>query len=191
MYSSQNSMTGQRKWILLVSVLLFVALVPIALLMFQPDLDTIHKLLESDYQSVTHISAADFSSLERDEVVVFDVREPEEFQVSHIVGAIQLMPNIGPIEFFEEYGDLLKDKKIVFYCSVGRRSSELASRLGDAPFEYGAESSKNLIGGVFSWVNQGRQLSSSSQTVTRRVHPYNSYWGRLVEDSARLSYQSE
>jgi rhodanese-related sulfurtransferase len=184
-------MTAERRWVLSVSVLLLVALTIVALLMFQPRLEKIQQIIESDYQSLAHISAAEFSQLSLEEVVVFDVREPEEYQVSHIAGAIQIMPNIDPLEFIENYGYLLKDKQVVFYCSVGRRSSELASRLGVSPLEHGAASSKNLIGGVFSWVNEGRQLRTSSEIVTAQVHPYNRYWGRLVNDSTKLSYTPE
>jgi rhodanese-related sulfurtransferase len=177
-----------QKWILSISALVFAALTIVALLVFQPRLEAIQNDIENDYQSVSHISAPEFSRLDMHKVVVFDVREPEEFAVSHIDGAIQIMPNIDAGEFIEDYGELLEGKQVVFYCSVGRRSSELASRLGDAPFEHGATSSRNLIGGVFSWVNEGRQLRSSSQTATNLVHPYNKYWGRLVNDSDKLSY---
>ncbi|MFQ3247154.1 MAG: rhodanese-related sulfurtransferase [Arenicella sp.] len=181
------AITTAQKWIFSVCVLVFAALTIIALLMFQPRLETIQNDIENDYQSVSHISASEFSKLDVNKVVVFDVREPEEFAVSHIAGAIQVMPNIDPSEFFQDYGDLLEGKQVVFYCSVGRRSSELANRLGDAPSEYGAVSSKNLIGGVFSWVNQSRLLRNSSQATTNLVHPYNKYWGRLVADPNRLS----
>ncbi|MFT6406700.1 MAG: rhodanese-related sulfurtransferase [Arenicella sp.] len=184
-------MTAQRKWLLLVSVLLFMVLAFTAVLMLQPRLETMHKVIEKEYQSVAHLSASGFAELDADTVVIFDVREPKEFEVSHIDGAIQIMPAIEPSEFIQNYGDLLAGKQVVFYCSVGRRSSALLSKLADAPFKLGAQSSYNLIGGVFSWVNQGRQLSSSSQAMTNQVHPYNRYWGRLVEDQSKLSYTAD
>jgi len=180
-----------NKWILSVCVLLLVAISIISLFVFQPRLEAIHNDIENDYQSVSHMSASEFSSLDIAQVVVFDVREPEEYAVSHIAGAIQVMPDIDLGEFIEDYGDLLNGKQVVFYCSVGRRSSELANRLGDVPFEHGAVSSKNLIGGVFSWVNQGRQLRNSRQAATNLVHPYNKYWGRLVADPDKLSFTAE
>lgn len=180
-----------KKWILSICILVFFAFSIIALFAFQPRLEAIQKEIENDYQSVSHISASEFSSLDIDQVVVFDVREPDEYAVSHIAGAIQLMPNIDLSEFIEDYGDLLNGKHVVFYCSVGRRSSELANKLGDAPLEHGATSSKNLIGGVFSWVNQDRPLRNSRQTATNLVHPYNKYWGRLVADPDKLSFTPE
>lgn len=151
-------------------------------------LTTVHQAIEKDYQSVAHISASQFSELSPHDIVVFDVRQPEEFDVSHIDGAIQVTPGIDASEFIEDYGDLLDGKQVIFYCSVGRRSSELASKLNHLDKNYGAQSSQNLIGGIFSWVNQGRELSDTAQEVTNKVHPYNERWGRLVEDQSKLSY---
>jgi rhodanese-related sulfurtransferase len=185
------AITIAQKWILSICILIFAALIIISLFIFQPRLETIQNDIENDYQSVSHISAAELARLDVDKVVVFDVREPEEFAVSHILGAIQVMPNIDAREFIEDYSDLLEGKHVVFYCSVGRRSSELASKLDAVLFEHGAASSNNLIGGVFSWVNQGRQLRNSSQMATHFVHPYNKYWGRLVADSDKLSFTPE
>ncbi len=162
-------------------------------LVFQPtdntrSLERIHTVIEQDYPSVLHISPAQFSKLKLGEVVVFDVREPEEFDVSHLEGAIQVMPDIDPGDFIEDYGDLFNGKHVIFYCSVGRRSSELASKLAGAPAENGAIASFNLTGGVFDWVNQGRLLSDLKQQKTTKVHPYNDYWGKLVNDNSKLSY---
>ena len=83
---------------------------------------------------------------------------------------------------------MLDGKRAVFYCSVGWRSSELASKLSDALFEVGAIESFNLTGGIFNWANQNRKLSNSSENETTKVHPYNDYWGALIEDKTRLSY---
>lgn len=58
---------------------------------------------------------------------MFDVREPEEFEVSHIQGAIQFMADIDTIEFIEDYGDLLEGQQAIVYCSVCQRSSKLGA----------------------------------------------------------------
>lgn len=184
-------MTARQKWLLFSGILLFVGVAIAAIFIFQQPLSKIHQAIENDYKSVSHISASEFSKLNFKETVVFDVREPQEFAVSHIDGAIQVSPNIDPQTFIEDYGELLKGKKVVFYCSVGRRSSALASRLGGTLFKHGATSSQNLVGGVFSWVNQDRELSSSAQASTKLVHPYNKYWGRLIKDQSKISYTSE
>lgn len=184
-------MTCQLKWFLSITVVAVTAIVMGGIVIFQPSLDAIHHVIKKDYQSVTHINASDFSQLNSGDVVVFDVREPEEFEVSHIKGAIQIMPNIDVDDFIDDYGGLLQGKQVVFYCSVGRRSSDLANKLGDTPLKQGALSSKNLIGGVFSWANEERELSTSSQDSTNLIHPYNQYWGRLIEDQRKVSYHPE
>jgi len=48
--------------------------------------------------------------------------------------------------------------------------------------DLGATSSQNLMGGVFNWANEGRELSSN------KVHPYNTYWGNLIKDKDKISY---
>jgi rhodanese-related sulfurtransferase len=154
----------------------------------QTPLTAIHESIKRDYQEVSHISPIEFSNMSAEQVVVFDVREFKEFDVSHIAGAVQISPRIQPEEFIQRFASLLEGKQVVFYCSVGRRSSGLASRLGDIPLEYGAIRSVNLTGGIFQWVNQGHELNSAVGGVTKKVHPYNRYWGRLIKDKSRISY---
>lgn len=184
-------MTVTRKWFCVSATLILVLIAVVYLLLFKSPLTSIHRVIERDYTSVMHISALHFTQLNSDDVLLFDVRETEEFSVSHIAGAIQVDPDIEISEFIEEYGGLLQGKRVVFYCSVGRRSSALASKLGNVPSQYGAISSQNLIGGIFSWVNQGRKLRGSLLSVTTKVHPYNDYWGRLVEDQNNVRYSND
>jgi len=162
----------------------FLALLVLAgafFLLWSPSLEKIHRAIEGSYPDVQHISASEFLLLDPAQKVVFDVREKVEYQVSHIQDAIQLSPDTRPEEFEELYGDVLEGKRVVFYCSVGYRSSEMVSRLNEVTEDLGARSSLNLIGGVFNWVNQGHPLSSS------KVHPYNEYWGRFIDDTQKLS----
>ena len=59
--------------------------------------------------------------LEKDkkgEFVLIDVREPEEYEASHIPGAILI-----PLRELEvRHGEIEKDRKIIAYCRSGRRS---------------------------------------------------------------------
>ncbi len=61
--------------------------------------------------------------------ILFDVRTKEEFAVSHLPNAIRLDPDMDPRTFLDEYGDLLEQNQVLFYCSVGRRSTQLAERV--------------------------------------------------------------
>jgi len=124
-----------------------------------------------------------------DDVIVFDVRKEKEFAVSHIDGSIRIDPDTSADEFAAQYADQLKDKTVVFYCSVGRRSSALASRVDSIIENSDAAASYNLTGGVFSWRNQERSLVDQSLQTTTKVHPYNFFMGRLIEDKKAISYK--
>ncbi len=54
--------------------------------------------------------------------IVIDVREPEEFAVSHVKGAM----NIPPAELMrgaEQLADVPKDTELILYCVSGSRSN--------------------------------------------------------------------
>lgn len=119
------------------------------------------------------------------------MREPKEYAVSHIEGAINISPKMSAEEFLSTYGDLIGDRDIVFYCSVGRRSSIMANRLiAQNPDD---QKSYNLQGGIFQWHNQARPLMVSvptgSDLPTRSVHPYNVLWGRYISDKKAIRYK--
>lgn len=149
---------------------------------------SIHEDIVADYADVEHLPAQDLLTLASDRRVVFDVREPDEYAVSHIDGAIQVDPDISVEAFTERYAALLEDRTVVFYCSVGRRSSILAQRLDSAVVEHGATATYNLIGGIFQWRNENRPLVDGDGQ-TSAVHPYNRFWGRLIEDKKAIEYE--
>ncbi|MFK8053422.1 MAG: rhodanese-like domain-containing protein [Woeseiaceae bacterium] len=153
-------------------------------------LDALHDDIESDYESVEHIGADALDELAQDRLIVFDVREPDEFRVSHLEGAIRIDPDISADAFVEQYGDFLANRTTVFYCSVGRRSSILAERLDHVIESQGAVASYNLVGGIFRWRNDQRPLVNASG-VTDAVHPYNRFWGRLIEDKQAIRFDTE
>lgn len=155
-------------------------------------LQHIHSAITASYPNVDHVSAAQFEMFDPDTTLIFDVREPEEYAVSHFPGAILLAPNADIEEFLEDFGDEFSGKKVVFYCSVGRRSSELLSRLLEDPSVgpglHQAQAAVNLEGGIFTWVNSDRSLVNSEQKMTLKVHPFNAFWGRLIEDESKRQY---
>lgn len=114
------------------------------------------------------------------DVVVFDVREEAEFAVSHIPGAIRVSPSVWTSRFLSERAEAMKGKTVVFYCSVGVRSSRLAARVQAGLAKSGATAVYNLRGGIFRWHNEGRPLQSGVAS-TEHVHPYDASWGRLVQ----------
>ncbi len=135
-----------------------------------------------------HITPQDLAHLMRDDAaVIFDVRGPEEYAVSHLEGAIRVDAGITPAAFLSENASALNGKLAVFYCSVGVRSSKLAERVGDTAFKAaGATGSANLAGGIFAWHGQERPLVDA-KGATSFVHGYDRTWSQLIKRQELIS----
>ena len=158
---------------------------------FADKLQAVEVEVTQDYPSVNHILSRDLRSYQKDDVLLFDVREEDEFAVSHLPGAIQVDPALSGMEFLGKYGDLIASKPhSVFYCSVGVRSSEMAMRVREALTDQPAPSLHNLQGGIFRWHNESLPLRRG-QAKTDFVHPDNWRWGRLVNRRDLTRYEPE
>jgi rhodanese-related sulfurtransferase len=110
----------------------------------------------------------------KEPVIVLDTREPKEYEVSHIPGAIHL----GYDQWDPSVLDgIAKDAKVVLYCSVGYRSDKMGKKLR----EKGFTNVHNLYGSIFEWINQGHSLENAEGRSTRKVHTYNEKWSRWVD----------
>jgi len=145
-----------------------------------------HNKILKNYEDVLHIDADKLSEMKQEDVVVFDIREQDEFAVSHLEGAIWADPDIKASTFLKNYGEIIGDKAVILYCSVGVRSSRLAEKL-QAEMTETAEI-YNLEKGIFGWHNEKRPLYQTSITETVEptdyIHPYNFVWGRMVNRGA-------
>ena len=85
----------------------------------------------------------------------------------------------------------LRSPAVVCYCSVGYRSSNVACKLRSSSSGLSSSSSSsssqlyNLEGGVFQWSSEGRGLVDALGHPTTLVHPYSSFWGRLLPSEVR------
>ncbi len=84
------------------------------------------------------------SSADSTNLVLLDVREPDEHAARHIPNSM-LIP-LGSLA--QRVGELdgLKDKEIVVYCRSGRRSEKACEFLLKQNFKV-----KNLDGGILAW----------------------------------------
>ena len=114
-----------------------------------------------------------------DGVIIFDVRQPGEYAVSHLTGAIQVDPNISAVDFMARFGEQIAGRDVVFYCSVGRRASRLAARV-EKPVAALATRVHNLSGGIFRWHGEGRALVDPQGQTTDLVHKFNRSVGQLM-----------
>jgi adenylyltransferase/sulfurtransferase len=83
-----------------------------------------------------------------DDFLLVDVREPAEWEIVSIPGAV-LIPN-GEILSGRALEHLPQDRPIVAYCKTGVRSAETLAALKGAGFA----DAKHVAGGVVAWVNQ-------------------------------------
>ena len=174
----------------LLMLLIMSSLIPATVLALSFNLETIQNDLEKQYDNISHIDGDNFSKLNHEKTIVFDVREQHEFDVSHLPQAIQVDPEISNQSFISNYKEQVTGKNIVFYCSVGQRSSVLASRLKTSLIEQGATKVYNLKGGVFRWSNEKKELIQNKKP-TQFIHPYNPLWGLLLDDKKAIRFQPE
>ncbi|NLE82484.1 MAG: adenylyltransferase/sulfurtransferase MoeZ [Rhodococcus sp.] len=81
-------------------------------------------------------------------VALVDVREPVEWDIVHIPGAV-LIPK-GRILSGEALAELPQNKRIVLHCKTGIRSAEALAAVKKAGFA----DAVHLQGGVIAWANQ-------------------------------------
>lgn len=83
------------------------------------------------------------AAFDRDEIVLIDVRTPQEYMFEHIEGALLM-----PLSFFHP-GKLpgQSDKRIVFHCGSGVRSE----RVSRAALAAGIPLIAHMAGGMGAW----------------------------------------
>lgn len=142
-------------------------------------------LIEKTF-SLPVLSTKELSALleNKERLVLFDVRTQEEYAMSRIDGAIHLDPGTSANSFLEDYGGRIPGARLIFYCSVGQRSSEFLGRVHEACMQAGAKACSNLRGGIFRWYNEGRPVVND-EGETDDIHGYNAVWGMMIEKRAR------
>ena len=112
--------------------------------------------------------------------LLFDIRTAAEFEKSRIATAVRLDPDTAPDDFAARYAALVAERDLVFYCSIGQRSTELLERVESVCGNAGAKSCRNLCGGIFRWYNEGKPLVDASG-ITDDIHGYDPVWAVMVK----------
>ncbi len=125
---------------------------------------TYEKLSKSfNCKSVTAFSTIKDIEKNKD-IILVDIREKEEQQVSMLPGAITK-------EEFLKNLDKYKDKKIITYCTIGYRSGKFAEK-------YSKLNIYNLEGGVLAWSHfKGKFFKDNKET--KLVHVFSQEWDFL------------
>ena len=137
----------------------------------QTDFDN---MLDNMYQrTVPLIKTEAIQQQSPDSFIILDTREKEEFEVSHLPGAVW----VGYDELqIDRINKLDKTQKVLVYCSVGYRSEKVGEKLQNMGFR----DVQNLYGGIFDWKHKGQIVVDSSGKSTERVHTYNRKWSQWL-----------
>ncbi len=102
---------------------------------------------QSEGTNQTNLNVEEVSQLleQNKEVVLIDVRTPQEFEQGHLKGADLI--NYYGANFKDEVAKLDKDKEYVIYCRSGGRSGKAVNMMHGLGFE----KIHNMSGGILAW----------------------------------------
>lgn len=134
-------------------------------------IDSLYKKYRRKFRQVEGISADELLEVldQGRDVVLVDVRKPEEQAVSMIPGALTQS------EFEQRTADLA-GKTVITYCTAGYRSGLYAKRLQKQGWQV-----LNLEGSLLSWTHAGGPLEDAAGP-TRRIHVYSADWSLESSD---------
>jgi len=98
------------------------------------------------------ISVKEAKDMLNEDIVILDVRTPEEFKEEHIEEAINI--NCYDNDFEERINMLDKNKKYLVYCGSGGRSKNTAFLME----ELGFKDINNMVGGFAAWEENGKPI---------------------------------
>jgi len=107
---------------------------------------------QGDKSSLSPVQAT--LKINREDAIVIDVREQNEFIKGHIPNARHIP--LGAIEQRASELDAHKDKPVILCCAMGSRSASAAQTLR----KLGFEQVFNLQGGMSSWQQAGQPVST-------------------------------
>ncbi len=144
----------------------------------QDSLESLLKKYNSGKISYTSVEELRMDQL-NNEVLILDAREPEEFKVSHIEGALEVGFNDFDISILDSFS---REKKIVVYCSIGIRSENIGIKLEKSGFE----NVENLYGGIFEWKNKDYPLVDEKGEATNKVHAFSKSWSKWLKKGKKI-----
>jgi rhodanese-related sulfurtransferase len=92
------------------------------------------------------------AKMKNPEVLILDVRTPDEFNQGHIEGAKNI--NVLDKTFGEKLAELTQDQVVVVYCRSGSRSAKAQGIM----VEQGFTETYNVQGGIMAWQAKGKKV---------------------------------
>jgi len=111
-------------------------------------------------QSASSLDPGRVAEMQRaGEVELIDVRQPDEWDQSHIAGARHIV-----LEELPSHADSIpRERPVVFHCRSGNRSAMAA----DA-FQLAGYDAYNMAGGLLAWHEEGLPLEPEGAGVSER-----------------------
>ena len=139
-------------------------------------IDEMYLSYRKDFAGAPEITVAEaLEAVAAGPVVVVDVREAEERDVS-------MIPNAIYREQFEQNAEKYRAGKIIVYCTIGYRSGQFVKELAAKGFR-----AFNLRGGILAATHAGQELVSK-RGPTRRVHVYCEKWNLVADGYQAVWY---
>ena len=108
--------------------------------------------VNAEHVSAQHVTVADLAAAWAAGAVVVDVREPTEFAVGRVPGALNVPLAMVPFSL-GRLAELAGDGPLFLVCHVGARSARAADYLT----QYGIDS-RTVDGGTQAWAAGGQPL---------------------------------
>lgn len=114
--------------------------------------------------AVKNLNPTEFEKgINQSNVLIVDVRTPEEFKEKHISGAKNV--NINDPEFNKQLNELDKSKPVYIYCLAGGRSK----RAADIAAGSGFKEVYNLEFGINAWLSENKEVVSGAGQKIQNV----------------------
>lgn len=132
--------------------------------------------------TVDYISVEDLVELKDSipNLKLLDTRQPSEYSISHLQDAIFVGYEDFKLKAIED--KLNPEDTIVVYCSIGVRSEDIGEQLQKAGYKHVF----NLYGGLFEWVNTGKQVFDQKGNPTDKVHAYDLFWSKYLKKGQKV-----
>ena len=126
--------------------------------------------VHEQYPSVPVLSPQEvMEATKTDDVVLVDVRSPEERGVSMLPGAVSRAEFEAALA--EPGADVASGRTVVAYCTIGFRSSAWAKQMAERGVRV-----FNMEGSILAWTHAGGPLVANDGAPTRRLHVYGRRW---------------
>jgi len=110
---------------------------------------------DAEAAGIRLVSATEGASLQADppdDLVILDVRTPEEFAEAHLDGAVMI--DFYEADFADRLGELDPEVPYLLYCRSGNRSGQTTAIMRDLGFTDVA----GVDGGIVAWSGAGLQV---------------------------------